>query len=70
LGVPLVRIADPEKQERGLHTMIGRVQRMQPGAVDPTVKNNHWLDLEVGPYDAYGRGGETVILVDREETVA
>jgi branched-chain amino acid aminotransferase len=67
--VPFVWIADPEKQGRGLHAVISRVQRIQPGAVDPTVKNYHWLDLEVGLYEAYDRGGETVVLVDREENV-
>jgi branched-chain amino acid aminotransferase len=67
--VPFVWIADPEKQERGLYAVISRVQRIQPGAVDPTVKNYHWLDLEVGLYDAYDRGGETVILVDGEDNV-
>jgi branched-chain amino acid aminotransferase len=68
-AVPFVWIADPEKQERGLHATIARVQRIQPEAVDPTVKNYHWLDLVTGLYEAYDRGGETVILVDREENV-
>ena len=68
-AVPFVWIADPEKQERGLHATISRVQRIQPGAVDPTVKNYHWLDLELGLYEAYDRGGETVILVDSEDNV-
>ena len=68
-AVPFVWIADPEKQERGLHATIGSVQRIQPEAVDPTVKNYHWLDLVTGLYEAYDRGGETVILVDREENV-
>ena len=68
-SVPFVWIADPEKQERGLRAVIGGVQRIQPGSVDPTVKNYHWLDLEVGLYEAYDRGGETVILVDREDNV-
>jgi branched-chain amino acid aminotransferase len=68
-AVPFVWIADPEKQERGLHATISRVQRIQPGAVDPTVKNYHWLDLELGLYEAYDRGGETVILVDPEDNV-
>jgi branched-subunit amino acid aminotransferase/4-amino-4-deoxychorismate lyase len=67
--VPFVWIADLDMQERGLHAVISRVQRIQPGAVDPTVKNYHWLDLEVGLYDAYDRGGETVILVDGEDNV-
>jgi branched-chain amino acid aminotransferase len=68
-AVPFVWIADPEKQERGLHATISSVQRIQPGAVDPTVKNYHWLDLELGLYEAYDRGGETVILVDPEDNV-
>ena len=68
-AVPFVWIADPEKQERGLHATIARVQRIQPEAVDPTVKNYHWLDLVTGLYEAYDRGGETAILIDREENV-
>jgi branched-chain amino acid aminotransferase len=68
-AVPFVWIADPEKQERGLDAVIGRVQRIQPEAVDPTVKNYHWLDLVAGLYEAYDRGGETVILTDSENNV-
>ena len=67
--VPFVWIADPDKQVRGLHATISRVQRIQSESVDPTVKNYHWLDLEAGLYEAYERGGETVILVDRDENV-
>ena len=67
--VPFVWIADPDKQVRGLHATIARVQRIQTESVDPTVKNYHWLDLEVGLYEAYERGGETVILVDGDENV-
>ena len=68
-AVPFVWIADPERQERGLHATISRVQRIGPESVDPTVKNYHWLDLELGLYEAYERGGETVILVDRADNV-
>jgi branched-chain amino acid aminotransferase len=46
--VPFIWIADPEKQERGLHAVIGSKQRIAPESVDPTVKNYHWLDLETG----------------------
>jgi branched-chain amino acid aminotransferase len=67
--VPFVWIADPDRQVRGLHATIARVQRIQTQSVDPTVKNYHWLDLEVGLYEAYERGGETVILVDGDENV-
>jgi branched-chain amino acid aminotransferase len=62
--VPFVWIADSEKQERGLHATISRVQRIDPSSVDPTVKNYHWLDLQMGLFEAYDRGGETAILVD------
>src|ERR687896_1612756 len=68
-AVPFVWIADPQKQERGLRATIARVQRIQPEAVDPTVKNYHWLDLVTGLYEAYDRGGEAGILVDGEENV-
>ena len=67
--VPFVWISDPEKQEKGLHATISRVRRIQPEAVDPTIKNYHWLDLVTGLYEAYERGGETVILTDGEENV-
>jgi len=67
--VPFVWIADPEKQERGLHAVISRVRRIDPSSVDPTVKNYHWLDLQTGLFDAYDRGGETAILVDADENV-
>lgn len=68
-AVPFVWIADPEQQEAGLNATISRVQRIQPESVNPRVKNYHWLDLTQGLYEAYGRGGETAILVDREDNV-
>lgn len=68
-AVPFVWIADPHKQERGLKATISSVQRIAPEAVDPTVKNYHWLDLTRGLYEAYDRGGETVVLVDRDANV-
>jgi len=67
--VPFIWIADPEKQEHGLHAVIANRQRVAPESVDPTVKNYHWLDLEVGLLEAYERGGETVILTDAEGNV-
>src|ERR687893_134366 len=66
---PFAWTADPDKQEQRLHAVIGRVQRIQAGSVDPTVKNYHWLDLELGLYDAYDRGGGAAILLDREGSV-
>ncbi len=65
-AVPFVWIADPAKQEEGLHLAIGGSQRIPPESVDPTVKNYHWLDLTTGLLDALSRGAETVVLVDRD----
>jgi len=67
--VPFVWIADPAKQERGLHATISHVRRIPPESVDSTVKNYHWLDLVAGLFEAYDRGGETVILTDRNDNV-
>ncbi len=67
--VPFIWIADPEKQDQGLHAVVSRRERIAPASVDPKVKNYHWLDLEVGLLEAYERGGETVILVDADDNV-
>ncbi|HEU0041993.1 MAG TPA: aminotransferase class IV [Jiangellaceae bacterium] len=67
--IPFVWIADLEHQKRGLHLVIARTKRISPDAVDPTVKNYHWLDLVSGLFEAYDRGGETVALVDDQDHV-
>jgi branched-chain amino acid aminotransferase len=67
--VPFIWIADPDKQEEGLHAAISPIERIAPESVDPTVKNYHWLDLQRALLDAYDRGGETAILVDRQGNV-
>ena len=36
--VPFIWIADPEKQERGMHAVIADRKRIAPSSVDPTVK--------------------------------
>jgi branched-chain amino acid aminotransferase len=68
-AVPFVWIADPEKQERGLHLTISRMQRIPPASVDPAVKNYHWLDMVQALFEAYDRGGETAITVDGHDHV-
>ncbi len=68
-AVPFVWIATPEKQSQGLHLVISQVKRIPAESVDPTIKNYHWLDLVAGTYDAYSRGAETAILIDREGNV-
>jgi len=68
-AVPFVWIANPEKQAEGLHLIISQVHRIPETSIDPTIKNYHWLDLVAGLYEAYSRGGETVVLSDPEGNV-
>ena len=63
-AIPFVWIADEAKQEVGLSLHISRQERISPRAVDPTVKNYHWLDFTRGLLDAYEQGAETAVLVD------
>lgn len=68
-AIPFVWIADPAKQETGLHLTISRMQRIPPASVDPAVKNYHWLDMVQALFEAYDRGGETAITVDAADHV-
>ena len=63
-AIPVVWIADPDKQRRGVNLVVGTPQRIPPASVDPRVKNYHWLDFVMGLFEAYERGGETVVLTD------
>jgi branched-chain amino acid aminotransferase len=63
-AIPFVWIATFEKQKEGLHLIISSWQRIPPESVDSTVKNYHWLDMVMGLFEAYERGGETAIVVD------
>ncbi len=64
-AIPFVWIATFEKQKEGLHLIVSRWQRIPPQSVDSTVKNYHWLDMVMGLFEAYDRGGETAVVVDR-----
>lgn len=69
-AIPFVWIADPQKQARGIDLIVSDVQRISPASVDPRVKNYHWLDMVMALFQAYERGGETVVLVDAAGHVA
>lgn len=48
-AVPYVWLVAADEQLRGSHLVIARdVIRIDPAAVDPTVKNFHWGDLTRG----------------------
>ena len=69
-AVPYMWIVKPEDQKVGIHLVIAeKTVRIPPDAVDPTVKNFHWGDLVRGIYEAYDRGGYTVVLPDAEGNI-
>ena len=55
--IPFVWIADFDKQEQGLHLTITDIERISPAAVNPIVKNYHWLDMTMALFQAYEQGG-------------
>jgi branched-chain amino acid aminotransferase len=67
--VPYISIATPEQQEEGLHLIVSDIQRIPPASVDPTIKTYHWLDFEMGLFEAYDRGGDTVVLNEQNGNI-
>jgi len=69
-AIPFVWIADPARQARGINLVVSDVQRIAPASVDPRIKNYHWLDMVMALFQAYERGGESVVLVNAAGDVA
>ncbi len=66
-AIPYVWIVKPEDQDLGTHLVIAQdTIRIPSQAVDPTIKNFHWGDLVRGLFEAYDRGGTTVVLTDAD----
>jgi len=65
-AIPFVWIKEPQA---GLNLVVSHRQRIAAESVDPMVKNYHWLDLVMGQYDAYERGGETAALVNAQGNI-
>ena len=64
-------ILKPEDQEQGIHVVLSeRTIRIPDQAVDPTVKNFHWGDMMRGLFEAYERGGQTILLADADGNIA
>ena len=69
-AVPFIWISRPEQQEKGARMRISDVTRIPPQSVDPTVKNYHWLDLDLALLDAYDHGDDLVVLRDLSGAVS
>ena len=68
-AVPFVWLANLEQQERGLHMHVSSIPRIPPESVDPTVKNYHWLDMEMSLFEAYEHDANFVVLKDMEGNI-
>jgi len=68
--IPYVWIATPEVQQRGLSVKVSGIRRVPAQSVDPQVKHYHWLDFEMGLFEAYDAGADTVVLTDLDGNVA
>jgi branched-chain amino acid aminotransferase len=69
-AVPFIWVSRPEQQEKGARMRISEVTRIPPQSVDPTVKNYHWLDLDLALLDAYDHGDDLVVLRDLSGAVS
>ena len=67
---PFIWISRPEQQEKGARMRISEVTRIPPQSVDPTVKNYHWLDLDLALLDAYDHDADLVVLRDLSGAVS
>jgi branched-chain amino acid aminotransferase len=63
-AVPFVWISSPDRQAVGASLRISPITRIPPQSVDPSVKNYHWLDLDLALLDAYDHEAELVVLRD------
>lgn len=61
---PFVWIANEDQRKKGLSMVLSSVHRIPPQAVDPRIKNFHWLDLTMGIFEAYDRNAIVAVLVD------
>ncbi len=68
-AIPFIWLATPEQQEEGVAMHVSSIPRIPPESVDPTVKNYHWLDLEMSLMEAYDAGVSFVVLKDLEGNI-
>jgi branched-chain amino acid aminotransferase len=64
-AVPFVWISSPDQQAAtGASLWVSDMTRIPAQSVDPSVKNYHWLDLDVALLDAYDHQAQLVVLRD------
>jgi branched-chain amino acid aminotransferase len=68
-AVPFIWISSPERQAAGASMRVSQVVRIPQQSVDPSVKNYHWLDLDLALLDAYDHGADLVVLRDLDGSI-
>jgi len=63
-AVPYIWVSPEDVQAVGASMWISDMPRIPPESVDPTVKNYHWLDLDMAQFDAYDHDAQLVVLRD------
>ncbi len=69
LAYPFLWLVPPEQIETGVHVMISSVLRIPPESMDPTIKNFNRLDFSRALFEAYDRGREYPLLLDRDGNI-
>lgn len=68
-AVPFVWLATPEQQDEGITMHVSSIPRIHKDAVDPTVKNYHWMDLEMSLFEAYENDSAFTCLKDMDGNI-
>ncbi len=68
-AVPFVWLATMEQQDVGAHMHISSIPRIPAESVDPTIKNYHWIDMEMSLFEAYENDANFVVLKDRDGNI-
>jgi branched-chain amino acid aminotransferase len=65
-AVPYYGVIAPERMADGVDIIVSSVQRTPPESIDPTVKNFARIDFADALLEAYDRGCEHAVLLDRD----
>ena len=65
-AIPFVWINTQDQQAVGTSMWISDMPRIPPESVDPTVKNYHWLDMDMALLEAYDHDATMVLLRDQQ----
>lgn len=61
--VPYISIV-PDDGRGALDLVISSRPRISAASIPSDIKNYHWIDFELGLFEAYDRGGNSVVLTD------